>query len=47
MALGLKGGLKGGKARAAKLIPEERRLIAQKGGGGPVGKRALMGSRSC
>lgn len=30
VALGRKGGLKGGKARAAKLTPEERRRIAQK-----------------
>ncbi len=30
VALGRKGGLKGGKARAAKLSPEERRAIAQK-----------------
>lgn len=28
--LGRRGGLKGGKARAAKLSPEERRKIAQK-----------------
>ena len=27
-----KGGLKGGKARAAKLSPRERKEIAQKGG---------------
>ena len=30
VALGRLGGLKGGKARAAKLTPEERREIAQK-----------------
>jgi hypothetical protein len=30
MELGRLGGLKGGKARAAKLTPEQRRLIAQK-----------------
>jgi hypothetical protein len=30
VALGRRGGLKGGKARAAKLTPEERREIAQK-----------------
>ena len=30
VALGRKGGLKGGKARAAKLTPEQRREIAQK-----------------
>jgi hypothetical protein len=30
VALGRKGGLKGGKARAAKLSPEKRAEIAQK-----------------
>ena len=30
VALGRKGGLKGGKARAAKLSPEERSAIARK-----------------
>lgn len=30
VALGRKGGLKGGKARAAKLTPEERSEIAKK-----------------
>jgi hypothetical protein len=30
VALGKLGGLKGGKARAAKLTPEERKEIAQK-----------------
>jgi hypothetical protein len=30
VALGRKGGLKGGKARAAALTPERRREIAQK-----------------
>jgi hypothetical protein len=30
VALGRKGGLKGGKARAAKLTPEERSEIARK-----------------
>ena len=30
VALGRKGGLKGGKARAAKLSPEERKEIAIK-----------------
>ena len=30
VALGRKGGLKGGKARAASLTPEERKAIAQK-----------------
>ncbi len=29
-ALGRKGGLKGGKARAEKLTPEQRKEIAQK-----------------
>jgi hypothetical protein len=29
-ALGHKGGLKGGKARASKLTPEQRKEIAQK-----------------
>jgi len=29
VALGRKGGLKGGKARAEKLTPEERSLMAQ------------------
>ena len=31
VALGKLGGLKGGKARAAKLTPEQRREIAVKG----------------
>jgi hypothetical protein len=30
VALGRRGGLKGGKARAASLTPEQRRKIAQK-----------------
>lgn len=30
VALGRKGGLKGGKARAAKMTPEERSKAAQK-----------------
>jgi len=30
VALGRKGGLKGGNARAAKLTPEQRKAIAQK-----------------
>jgi len=29
VSLGRRGGLKGGKARAAKLTPEQRRAIAQ------------------
>lgn len=32
VALGRLGGLKGGKARADKLTPEQRREIARKGG---------------
>ena len=32
VALGRLGGLKGGKARAEKLSPEERKEIAKKGG---------------
>lgn len=32
VALGRRGGLKGGPARAAKLSPEERKAIARKGG---------------
>lgn len=31
VALGRKGGLKGGKARAAQMSPEERSAIARKG----------------
>lgn len=30
VALGRQGGLKGGRARAAKLSPEQRKTIAQK-----------------
>jgi hypothetical protein len=30
VALGRRGGLKGGKARAAKLSPEERKAIARR-----------------
>lgn len=30
VSLGRRGGLRGGKARAAKLTPEQRREIAQK-----------------
>ena len=30
VALGRKGGLKGGKARAAKMTPEERSIAAKK-----------------
>jgi hypothetical protein len=32
VSLGRLGGLKGGKARAAKLTPEQRSEIARKGG---------------
>jgi len=32
VALGRQGGLKGGKARAAKLSAEQRKAIAQQGG---------------
>jgi len=32
VSLGRLGGLKGGKARAAKLTPEQRSAIARKGG---------------
>ena len=32
VALGRAGGLKGGKARAKALSPEQRKAIAQKGG---------------
>jgi hypothetical protein len=32
VALGRQGGLKGGKARAEALTPEQRSAIAQKGG---------------
>jgi hypothetical protein len=38
VALGRKGGLKGGKARAAKLTPEQRSEIARKAA------RALWGA---
>lgn len=37
--LGRKGGLKGGKARAEKLTPEERSLIAKKAANARWGKR--------
>jgi hypothetical protein len=32
VALGRRGGLKGGAARAKKLTPEQRKAIAQQGG---------------
>lgn len=38
VALGRKGGLKGGKARAAKLSPQKRREIAQKAAAARWGK---------
>ncbi len=40
VALGRKGGLKGGKARAAALTPERRREIAQKAVAARWGKQA-------
>ena len=40
-ALGRKGGLKGGKARAEKLTPEERSEIAKKGAAARWKKRAI------
>jgi hypothetical protein len=39
VALGRKGGLKGGKARAAKMTPEERRAAAKKAAAARWGKR--------
>jgi hypothetical protein len=39
VALGRKGGLKGGKARAAKLTPDERRAAAKKAAAARWGKR--------
>lgn len=38
--LGRKGGLKGGKARAAKLTPEQRQEIAKKAAAARWGKRS-------
>jgi hypothetical protein len=38
--LGRRGGLKGGKARAAKLTPEERREIARKAAQARWGQRS-------
>lgn len=38
VALGRKGGLKGGKARAAKLTPEERSAAARKAAAARWGK---------
>lgn len=38
VALGRRGGLKGGKARAAKLTPEERSATARKAAGARWGK---------
>ena len=39
VALGRKGGLKGGKARAEKMTPEERRASAQKAAAARWGKK--------
>lgn len=39
VALGRLGGLKGGKARAAKLTPEQRKEIAQKAAKSRWGKK--------
>lgn len=39
VALGRKGGLKGGHARAAKMTPEERRESAKKAAAARWGKR--------
>jgi hypothetical protein len=39
VALGRKGGLKGGKARAAKMTPEERREAARKAAAARWGKQ--------
>lgn len=39
VALGRKGGLKGGKARAAKMTPEERSEAARKAAEARWGKR--------
>ena len=39
VALGRKGGLKGGRARADKLTPEQRREIARKAAAARWGKR--------
>jgi hypothetical protein len=43
VALGRAGGLKGGKARAEALTPEQRKAIAQKGG---EAKAARWGKKS-
>lgn len=40
VALGRKGGLKGGHARAAKMTPEERRESAKKAAAARWGKKA-------
>ena len=42
-ALGRLGGLKGGKARASRLSPEERSRIAKKGGLASAAKRTVTG----
>ena len=40
VALGRKGGLKGGHARAAKMTPEERKASAQKAAAARWGKKS-------
>lgn len=40
VALGRRGGLKGGKARAAGMTPEERKAAAQKAAAARWGKKA-------
>ena len=44
VALGRLGGLKGGKARAEKLTPEQRKEIARKAARARWGKQLGMGS---
>lgn len=41
VALGRLGGLKGGKSRAAKLSPEQRKLIAEKAAKSRWSRRGL------
>jgi len=41
-ALGHKGGLKGGKARAEKLTPEQRKGIAQKAANARWGNKRII-----
>lgn len=45
VALGRKGGLKGGKARAAKMTPEERKEAAQKAARARWAKEGIDGSK--